>query len=58
MRGFGAKTGAKMEPVLCQNVIKIDVGKGFKTGPVFDRFLVAKMVPRRAAKSALVFHWQ
>ena len=47
-----------MEPVLDQNGIKIDVGKGFKTGPVFDRFLVAKMVPRRAAKSALVFHWQ
>ena len=47
-----------MEPVLVQNAIKIDVEKGFKTGPVVDRFLVAKMVPRRAAKSALVFHWQ
>ena len=58
MKGFGAKTGAKMEPVLVQNAIKIDVGKGFETGPVFDRFLVAKMVPQRAAKSALVFHWQ
>ena len=47
-----------MEPVLVQSAIKIDVGKGFKMGPVFDRFLVAKMVPRRAAKSALVILWQ
>ena len=55
---FGAKTGAKTEPVLIQHAIKIDVGKGFETRPVFDRFLVAKMVPRRAVKSALVLHWQ
>ena len=37
------------------DAIKIDVEKGFKTGVFFDRFLVAKMVTRRAAKSALVF---
>ena len=40
-----------MESISVQNAIKIDVGKGFKTGPVFDSFLVAKMDPQRAAKS-------
>ena len=36
--GFAAKTGAKMEPVLIQNAIKIDVGKGFETGLVLEGF--------------------
>ena len=57
MSDFDAKMVAKMETVFEQSAIKIDVGEGSKTGPVFDRFLVAKMVGRRAAKSALVFHW-